>query len=156
MEPIQRLVECRAIEDLVTTYCHAFDDQDWETLGELWTEDASFVAAGVEFAPRDVLLDFLTTCLPEGYGGRHFCARSLVEVSEDGLSGTAKTDVLWIPENFEVTIMARYHDDVVREGGRWLFRRRVEIPVEHRPGPPPMSEMATQVSTATMRRGSSV
>lgn len=151
MEAIERLVACREIEDLVTRYCHAFDDQDWDALGELWTEDASFVVEDVEFAGRQVLLDFLTSCLPVGYGGRHFCARTLVELADDGRSGTAKTDVLWIPENFDVTIMARYHDDVVLEDGRWLFRRRLEVPVEYRPGPPPMSDTATQVSTSTMR-----
>jgi uncharacterized protein (TIGR02246 family) len=150
MEAIERLLALREIEDLVTRYCHAFDDQDWEALGELWTEDAAFVVAGVEFAGRQVL-DFLSSCLPAGYGGRHFCARTLVDLADDGLTATSTTDVLWIPENFEVTIMARYHDELVLEAGRWLFRRRVEVPVEYRAGPPPMSETAAQVSTATMR-----
>jgi uncharacterized protein (TIGR02246 family) len=151
MDALARLVACREIEDLVTRYCHAFDDQDWGALAELWTEDAAFVAVGVEFAGREQLLEFLTTCLPKGYGGRHFFARTLVDLADDGLSGTARTDVLWIPENFDVTIMARYNDEVVCEQGRWLFRRRVEVPVEYRAGPPPMSDTAAEVSTSTMR-----
>jgi len=151
MEALERLVAFREIEDLVTRYCHAFDDQDWEALAELWTEDAAFVAVGVAFEGRETLLDFLMTCLPAGYGGRHFCARTLIDLADDGRSATTKTDVLWLPENFDVTIMARYHDEVVQEDGRWLFRRRVEIPVEYRPGPPPMSDTATEVSSSTMR-----
>jgi len=59
-------------------------------------------------------------------------------------------DVVWIPQNFQNTILARYHDDVVKQGDRWLFRRREEFPVEHRPGPPPMSDTAMLVSSATM------
>ena len=31
-----------------------------EALGELWTEDATFVAAGISFEGRKTLLDFLT------------------------------------------------------------------------------------------------
>ena len=74
MEAIERLLALREIEDLITRYCHAFDDQDWDALGTLWTEDATFVAVGVRFEGRTTLLDFLTSCLPVGYGGRHFCA----------------------------------------------------------------------------------
>ena len=59
MEAIERLLAQREIEDLITRYCHAFDDQDWEALGVLWTEDATFVAAGVAFEGRKTLLDFL-------------------------------------------------------------------------------------------------
>jgi uncharacterized protein (TIGR02246 family) len=151
MEPIERLLACREIEDLATRYAHAFDDQDWDALGKLWTEDASFIAVGVEFSGRQTLMDFLSTCLPVGYGGRHFCARTLVELADDGLSGTGKTDVLWIPENFEITIMARYLDDVVNQDGRWLIKRREEIVVEYKPGPPPMSDTATSISSSSMR-----
>ena len=38
-------------------------------------------------------------------------------------------------------------------GVRWLIRRRVEVPVQHRPGPPPMSDAATEASSSTMRAG---
>ena len=69
----------------------------------------------------------------------------------DGRSAVVDTDVVWIPQNFENTILARYVDDVVQEDGRWLFRRREEFPIEHRPGPPPMSDTAVSVSSPTMR-----
>ncbi len=151
MEPIERLLAYREIEDLATRYAHAFDDQDWDALGRLWIEDASFIGAGVEFDGRAALLEFLSTCLPVGYGGRHFCGRTLVEVSDDGMTGTGKTDVIWIPENFEITIMARYLDDVVKQDGHWLIKRREELVVPYKPGPPPMSETAISVSSSTMR-----
>lgn len=151
MEHIERLLAYREIEDLATRYAHAFDDQDWEELGRLWTEDASFVAAGVEFKGRHAVLEFLSGCLPAGYGGRHFCGRTLVHLAEDGVTGTGKTDVLWIPENFEITIMARYLDDVVKQNGRWLIARREEVVVPYVPGAPPMSATAVSVSSSTMR-----
>jgi hypothetical protein len=73
-----------------------------------------------------------------------------VRLADDGQSAVADTDVVWIPQNFQNTILARYHDDVVKRGDRWLFRRREEFPVQHRPGPPPMSGTAMSVSAATM------
>jgi hypothetical protein len=40
----------------------------------------------------------------------------------------------------------------VNHDGRWLIRRREEIPVPYRPGPPPMSQAALDLSAPTMRR----
>lgn len=73
--------------------------------------------------------------------------RDLVVTYSDGV----RRPRLEPPQNFENTILARHHDDVVREGERWLFRRREEIPLEHRAGPPPMSDTAMSVSSETVR-----
>jgi uncharacterized protein (TIGR02246 family) len=151
---LERLVAIEEIRALVQRYAIAFDDHDWGTLGELWTEDAAFVAAGVAFEGREALLAFLTTCLPDDYHGKHLCSPPLVELASDGESARARTDVVWIPQNFENTIVARYDDTVVRRDGRWLFQRRVEVPVQFRPGPPPQSDAALAVSSLTMRRHS--
>jgi hypothetical protein len=107
------------------------------------------VANGVAFEGRDCLLDFLTTCLPEDYSGKHMNAPSLIEVAADRLSATAKTDVVWISQDFENRIVGRYDDLFERRSGRWLFSRRVESKVPFTPGPP-MSETALSVSSATM------
>jgi hypothetical protein len=48
-------------------------------------------------------------------------------------------------------LIGRYDDELVHDGGRWKFKRRVEHPVQYIPGPPPMSDTATGVSGATMR-----
>jgi uncharacterized protein (TIGR02246 family) len=152
MEAIERLLAVQEIEDLITRYCFAFDDQDWEAFATLWTEDAAFVAAGVAFEGRDRMLEFLMTCLPEGYTSKHMCSRSLVELDPDGETAHARTDVVWIAANFENTIVGRYEDTLVKRDGRWLFRRREETPVEFVPGPAPMSDTAMSVSSPTMRR----
>jgi hypothetical protein len=93
---------------------------------------------------------FLSTCLPNGYQGKHMNPQTLVRLADDGQSAVVETDVVWIPQNFQNTIVARYRDDVVRHGDRWLFRRREEFPMQYRPGPPPMSGTAMSVSSATM------
>lgn len=152
LDALERLVSIKEIEDVITRYCFTFDDQDWDGLASLWTEDAAFVAAGMSFEGRDVLIDFLRTCLPEGYRSKHMCSRSLVELDSDGVTAHARTDVVWIAANFENTIVGRYVDTLVKRDGRWLFLRREEEPVEFQPGPPPMSETAVSVSSPTMRR----
>jgi uncharacterized protein (TIGR02246 family) len=152
MDALERLLALKEIEDVITRYCFTFDDQDWDAFAKLWTEDAAFVAAGVAFEGRETMLDFLTTCLPDGYTSKHMCSRSLIEIDPDGTTARAKTDVVWIAANFENTIVARYDDTLVLQDGSWLFQRRVETPVEYEPGPPPMSETATSVSNASMRK----
>ena len=151
MDPVQRLLACHEIADVIGRYCMLFDDQDWDGLADLWTADASFEVEDKVFAPRGSLLDFLRTCLPAGFQSKHMIAPPVIDLAEDGLAATARTDVVWISGNFENTIVARYHDDLVNQDGRWRFRRRLEVPMQYTPGPPPMSETATSVSAATMR-----
>ncbi|HEY7628612.1 MAG TPA: nuclear transport factor 2 family protein [Ilumatobacteraceae bacterium] len=151
MTPVERLVEVTAISDLIGRYCMLFDDQDWAGLAEIWTEDAAFVVEETAFEPRDALLAFLSTCLPPGYQSKHMISPPVIDLSPDGLRARASTDVVWIAGNFENTIVARYNDELVRTESGWRIRRRVEIPMQYTPGPPPMSDSATGVSAPTMR-----
>jgi uncharacterized protein (TIGR02246 family) len=153
VDALERLTAVQAIRDLVVTYAMAFDDHDWPRLSSLWTEDAAFVVGDQAFEGREAVMTFLSTCLPDDYGGKHMNPQTLAQLADDGQSAVVDTDVVWIPQNFQNTILARYHDDVVKDGGRWLFRRREEFPVQYRPGPPPMSGTAMSVSSATMLDG---
>jgi uncharacterized protein (TIGR02246 family) len=153
VDALQKIVAVSAIRDLVVTYAMAFDDHDWVRLGSLWTEDAAFVVGDQAFEGREAVIAFLSTCLPDDYDGKHMNPQTLVQLADDGQSAVADTDVVWIPQNFQNTILARYHDHVVKDGDRWLFRRREEFPVQYRPGPPPMSGTAMSVSSATMLSG---
>jgi hypothetical protein len=148
---VQRLLAYHEIADVIGRYCMLFDDQDWDGLADLWTADASFEVEDKVFEPRDVVLDFLRTCLPAGFQSKHMIAPPIIDLADDGLAAKARTDVVWISGNFENTIVARYCDHLVNQGGRWRFRRRLETPMQYTPGPPPMSETATSVSAATMR-----
>jgi uncharacterized protein (TIGR02246 family) len=151
MDPLERLVALQDIRDLVVTYAMAFDDHDWDRLGTIWTEDAAWVAPGHDFQGRDAILAFLRTCLPDDYQSKHMNPQTLVQFADDGQSAVVDTDVVWIAQNFENTILARYHDDVVKQDGRWLFKRREEIPLQFKAGPPPMSDTAMAVSAGTLK-----
>jgi len=151
MDALERLIAVQEISDLIGRYCMLFDDEDWAALDELWTDDAAFVVEDQAFEGRQVLMDFLSNCLPAGYRTKHMISRPVVELGADGTTARARTDVVWIAANFENTIVGRYDDDLVRDDGAWRFRRRVEHPVQFVPGPPPMSDTATGVSGPTMR-----
>jgi hypothetical protein len=63
-------------------------------------------------------MSVLSTCLPEDYEGKHRNPQTLVPLARDAQSAVVDTDVVWIPQNFQNTIVARYHDHVVRQGDR--------------------------------------
>ena len=149
MEPLDRLLAFQEISDLIGRYCMLFDDEDWDGLDELWTDDAAFVVEDVAFEGRDVLMDFLSTCLPAGYRSKHMISPPVVDLADDGCSD--RQDRRGVDrQNFENTIVARYEDELVHDGRRWRFRRRVEIPCSTA-GPAADVRRRHDVSGATMR-----
>ena len=153
MDALERLVAIREIEELITRCCMLSDDRDWPELATLWTEDAEFgFEGGTPLRGKEAVVEFVTTGLPDDYVGKHLCSRSLVELGPDGTTADVKTDVVWIAANFDNTIVSRYNDSLVKQGGRWLFRRRHETPVTYVPGPPPMSPELGSACESTMRR----
>jgi uncharacterized protein (TIGR02246 family) len=151
MNAVERLVAIEEIRDLIARYAISYDDHDWDDYAQLWTEDAAFVVNGVAFEGREVMLKFLSECLPDDYVGKHMNSNSRIEIAEDGESARAQTDVVWIAQNFENSIVARYSDTFVRRDGRWLFARREESTMPFKQGFPPYSEVALSVSGSTMR-----
>lgn len=152
MTPAERLLARAEICDLIVTYCIAFDDQNWQEFADLWTDDASFAVEEHTFKGKQAVLDFLTTCLPEGYVSKHMLSLPLVKLSDDGMSASARTDVVWIAANFENAIVGRYIDKIVKQDDAWKFRSRRETPVPFRAGPTPMSDTAQAVSGETMHQ----
>lgn len=152
MSRVELLLARAEICDLLATYCIAFDDQNWTEFEKLWTDDAEFVVQPHAFRGKKTLMDFLSTCLPSGYTSKHMISQPLIELAPDALSARARTDVVWIAANFTNAIVGRYVDELVKQDGRWKFRRREEIPVPYREGPTPMSDTAQSVSGDTMHQ----
>jgi hypothetical protein len=153
VDALERLVAIQEIRDQIARYAIWFDDKDWESFATLWTEDAAFEANDLVFEGKAAVLDFLTTCLPADYSGKHMNATPLVEPGPWDDRARARTDVVWLSQDFENRIVARYDDELVRIDGRWLFRRRTEVVLPFVAGAPPMSDTAMAVSSATMRPG---
>jgi hypothetical protein len=152
MDALERLVAIQEIRDQIARYAIFFDDKNWDDFAVLWADDAAFVGPDISFEGKEAVLDFLTTCLPADYNGKHMNSPALIELIDD-THARARTDVVWITMDFENRIVARYDDSFWLVDGRWLFERRTEVVVPFRAGEPPMSETAMAVSSATMRPG---
>jgi hypothetical protein len=152
MDALERLVAIQEIRDQIARYAIFFDDKNWDDFAVLWADDAAFVGPDISFEGKEAVLDFLTTCLPADYNGKHMNSPALIELIDD-THARARTDVVWITMDFENRIVARYDDSFRLVDGRWLFERRTEVVVPFRAGEPPMSETAMAVSSATMRPG---
>jgi uncharacterized protein (TIGR02246 family) len=150
MDGLEQLLAMQAIRDQILRYAIFLDDKNWDELAKLWTEDAVWAGPGMEFTGRDGVMEFLSGCLPDDYSGKHLNAPSLIELTGPD-SAHALTDVVWIAQDFEIQVAARYDDDVVRVDGTWLFVRRTEIVLPFRHGGPPMSDTALELSEGTMR-----
>ena len=151
MEPLEELLAREAIRDLIARYPMAFDDRDWDAWEALWTQDVVFVVDGVPIEGLPAVKAFMIDCLPADYVSKHLCGPSVIEVAPDGLTATAKTDVVWIAANYDNQIVARYEDTLVKTEAGWRISRRDERVVPFRPGPPPMSPESVELSGATMR-----
>jgi uncharacterized protein (TIGR02246 family) len=151
MTELEELISREAIRDLLARYPAAFDDQDWESWEKIWTDDLVWVVDGEPLEGLRAVRDFMTACLPAGYRGKHMCSSPVIELARDGKSARARTDVVWIAQNFENTIVGRYVDTLVKSDDGWHISRREEWTIPHRPGPPPVSEGLVSLSGPNMR-----
>ncbi len=71
MDALERLVAIQEIRDQIARYAIFYDDKNWDDFAELWADDAAFVGPGMAFEGKQAVLDFLTTCLPDDYTGKH-------------------------------------------------------------------------------------
>jgi uncharacterized protein (TIGR02246 family) len=116
-------------EDQVTRtlarYCQYLDDGDFDRWVELFTEDARLLFAGLTSEGRPDIRAFMEQVQPPEGRGKHITANALVDV--DGDSASAHTDYLFLRPTAEGLVpvaTGRYHDELVRDGEGWRFRRR--------------------------------
>jgi uncharacterized protein (TIGR02246 family) len=145
-ELLGELVDRERIRDLIARYPQAFDDRDWAAWEAIWTEDVVWVVDGAEILGLPAVREFMVNCLPDDYASKHMCGIPVIELAADRQTAHARTDVVWIAQNYEHTIVARYVDDLVKVDGRWKIARRNEVVVPFKPGPPPMSEESKALS----------
>lgn len=150
MDALQELLERERIRDLLARYPQAFDDRDWATWETLWTDDVTWWVDGTAIEGRPALREFMTACLPDDYQAKHLCGNPVIDLDEGGERAVARTDVVWIAQNHENTIVARYVDALVKRDGRWKIRRREEQAIPFRAGPPPMSPASRKLSRASV------
>lgn len=120
------------IRNLIGRYAHYADDWETEKYASLFTADGVLVVEGIEMPVHttnkelarkyaDALRDG-----PQPAGFKHIQANTVIEI--DGDTATAVSDLVSLrlsPDKGWTFGSGRYYDDIVRQNGEWLFRRRV-------------------------------
>ena len=128
---VQTLEDRDAIRALLVAYATTLDNRDFAGFEQLWAKDAEFSGGAGNTAKgpaaiRDLLRGLLgKNGAPTPGRDFHLVMNQTVDVSGDTARGFSRGT--WVTTNAEsrlqVTIIANYYDDFVREDGRWKFKR---------------------------------
>ena len=127
---VQTLEDRDAIRALLVAYATTLDNRDFAGFEQLWAKDAEFFGGAGNTAKGPAAIRELLRGLLGKNGaptpGRdfHLVMNQTVDVAGDTATGFSRGT--WVTTNesrLQVTIIANYYDEFVREGGRWKFRR---------------------------------
>jgi len=123
---IRRIEDRLDLQDLVTRYFIAADDDEYETIGELFAENGIFTAPGfVGGTNRAEVIEFVKTDRANMGPTVHTPDYSLFEFQDDDhASGVVGAHLELARGGTTLFGAVRYHDNYVREGGKWRFARR--------------------------------
>jgi 3-phenylpropionate/cinnamic acid dioxygenase small subunit len=125
-ERLRRLEDRAELQDLVVRYFIAADDDDYDTLAEVFAPDCSFSASGFEGTHgREAVVENLRV-------GRTYMGATLhtpnyalfTFQSDDHASGVVGAHLELAMAGKTLFGAVRYTDEYVRWEGRWRFRRR--------------------------------
>jgi hypothetical protein len=129
---LQEISDRLEIQELLARYSHAIDTMDWDLLDELFTEDAEIDYTSMG-GIRGTLAEqkaFLEANLPAIFqrGFQHLTATSTFDIEEDVAHvRTICFNPMVIQDERHVLFCGLwYRDTMVRQGGRWRIRERVE------------------------------
>ena len=111
-----------AIRATLAAYCQRLDDGRFDEWVELFTPDVAFSVMGRVERGRDAVRAFVEPVQQAGDRGRHLLSEPLIAL--DGVTATVTTDFCFLAQNLAVTSAGRYHDQLVREAGRWRIAAR--------------------------------
>jgi uncharacterized protein (TIGR02246 family) len=128
---VQTLEDREAIRALLVAYASTLDNRDFAGFERLWAKDAEFLGGGSNNAKgpaaiRDLLAGLLTKNGSSTPGRDfHLVMNQTVDVTGDTATGFSRGT--WVSTNaqnqLQVTIIANYYDQFVKEDGRWKFKR---------------------------------
>ena len=129
---VQALEDREAIRALMNDYGRTIDSRDFVAFGKLWARDADLLGGGgAAIKGPDAIAAYMEAQLKKNGApvpGRdfHLVLNQTIEVTGDHATALSKGGwVVTTPENkLELRILANYHDEYVREDGRWKFKHR--------------------------------
>jgi uncharacterized protein (TIGR02246 family) len=132
---LRRLEDLIEIQQLFVNYGHCLDRGDFAAYAQLFAEDGEFLMGPVGCAHgREEIEAVMARTFGSGVGSLvHLITNPVIDLEGD----RATSDVMWtvVSRGTDgqpvLSMVGRHKDDLVREGGRWLFHRRrglIEIP----------------------------
>ncbi len=115
------------IQQLVARYNHAVDSGDADAFCAAFTTDGVLDAAGMVIEGHDALGAFAKGVPGSFDSPRHIASNVVVEGDGDRASLRAYVQMYarqGDPPHQVVVASGRYHDELVKSGGAWRFRRR--------------------------------
>lgn len=122
------------IHDVLTRYCFALDNGDWDLLGEVFTDEAS-CDYGEHGKPRGLadIVDLVRTALEPFDATQHFIGTSIVTATATGARGStyliAQHTRRGSSGDLNYTIAGTYTDHLVRTPSGWRIAHRTLEPV---------------------------
>jgi hypothetical protein len=137
---LRALEDKEAIHALMMTYGRTLDARDFAGFEQIWARDSEFVGGpgGVAKGPAATraLLESLLKANAAPTPGQDFHLFSNETIDVQGNTATALSKGAFVirgqNNRLETSILANYHDQFVREDGRWKFKRRQ---IGDNPGP---------------------
>jgi hypothetical protein len=116
-----------AIQQLYSRFAFAIDMKDFDQWLSTWTDDGTYVSySSTVIEGQDALRKFAEESMAKPQLRRyHWTGNALLEATEYGAHGRAY--LLHIPAPVttgEVGVALYYDDELVKQDGEWLFRRR--------------------------------
>ncbi|MDB5684975.1 MAG: hypothetical protein JWM75_2673 [Sphingomonas bacterium] len=136
--PASPATELRALRDreeirqLLIDYGATIDARDFAAFGRLFARDAEYASGpgAASKGPKAIAtsLEAVFASNPSGVRDPNFHLLTNPQISLAGDTATARSMGLFVAPGtdgrLQILIAARYADELVREGGRWRFRKR--------------------------------
>jgi hypothetical protein len=145
---LRRLEDLEQIHRLFIEYKTVLDRKDFSGYAELFAEDGEFIAGGTQQAKGRAAIQALVEAMPdidllgaEAGEDFHLVINPQVELDPDDADrARAQSTWLYVVKGEDggpvLSKLGHYDDELVREGGRWLFLRReapMDIPAPEEP-----------------------
>lgn len=120
----------REIRRLLAEYCHLCDEGEFVALAQRFTSDGCFRYDVHTATGRDAIVRWFEANQPPERRGKHITANAVIDV--DGGRAEVRSDYVFltfVDGTLAPALAGRYHDQLRRVGGRWLFERREARPL---------------------------
>lgn len=124
------LLQEREIFKQLSTLARAMDNRDWDTVKEIFTEDAVVEMGLGEISGKEQVVDFIKSFLDTCGTTQHMIGNVLIDI--DGETATSKAyvcDIHLAPDNNpseSFRTLGDYHDTWLKVDSTWKIKKRVK------------------------------